>query len=82
VGKGLKKLISKAAFIKDVKERKKKKRGKMVRWYDWIAAVVYAYLIMYFFFTIPIFGAIIAYMIYEYLWGHVYCQYRLQQENR
>ena len=53
----------------------------MIRWYDWFLAVVYAYLIMYFFFTIPIFGAIIAYMIYEVLWGQVYCQFRLQQEN-
>ncbi|MDC6481078.1 hypothetical protein PQZ46_00845 [bacterium] len=54
----------------------------MIRWYDYPAAVVYAYLIIYFFFTIPIFGAILAYMIYEYLWGHMYCQFRLQQENR
>ena len=53
----------------------------MIRWYDYPVAVVYAYLIMYFFFTIPIFGAILAYMIYEYLWGQVYCQFRLHQEN-
>ena len=53
----------------------------MVRWYDYPTAVVYSYLIMYFFFTIPIFGPIIAYMIYEYLWEHMYCQFRLQQEN-
>ena len=65
-------------------ERKKKlkRKIKMVRWYDWVAAIAYAHLIMYFFFTIPIVGAIIAYMIYEYLWGHVYCQFRLQQENK
>ena len=65
-------------------ERKKKlkRKIKMVRWYDWPAAIAYSYPIMYFFFTIPIVGAIIAYMIYEYLWGHVYCQFRLQQENK
>ena len=53
----------------------------MIRWYDWPAAVVYSYLIMYFFFTIPIFGAIIAYVIYDVLWGKVYCEFRLQVEE-
>ena len=76
-----KKLITKVVSIQSV-ERKRKIKKKMIRWYDWPAAVIYAYLIMYFFFTIPIFGAILAYMIYEYLWGQVYCQFRLQQENQ
>ena len=36
---------------------------------------------MYFFFTVPIFGAIIAYVIYDVLWGKVYCEFRLQVEE-
>jgi len=76
-----KKLITKVVSIQSV-ERKRKKKKRMIRWYDWPAAIVYSYLIMYFFFTIPIFGAILAYVIYEVLWGQLYCQFRLQQENR
>lgn len=53
----------------------------MIRWYDYPAAIVFAYLIMYFFFTIPIAGAILAYMVYEVLWGQLYCQFRWKQEN-
>ena len=52
----------------------------MIRWYDYPAAIAFAYLIMYFFFTIPIVGAIIAYMMYEYGWNS-YCEFRLRQEN-
>jgi hypothetical protein len=54
----------------------------MIRWYDIVAAISCSYLIMYFFFTVPIIGAIIAYVMYEYLWGQVYCQFRLMQENK
>ena len=52
----------------------------MIRWYDYPAAIAFAYLIMYFFFTIPVFGAIITYVVYEYGWGW-YCNYRLEQEE-
>ena len=62
-------------------ERKKRQNLKMIRWYDYPAAIAFAYLIMYFFFTIPIAGAILAYMVYEVLWGQLYCQYRWKQEN-
>ena len=53
----------------------------MVRWYDYIAALAIAYWILYFFFTFPIIGAIIAYMLYDYVWNQ-YCNYRLRQENQ
>jgi len=52
----------------------------MVRWYDYIAAFLMADVLATMFFTIPAFGAIIAYMIYEYGWNY-YCQFRLEQEN-
>ena len=51
----------------------------MIRWYDSIAAVVVAYGILYFFFTLPIIGAIVAYMMYEHGWS-AYCQFRWKQE--
>ena len=53
----------------------------MIRWYDYIAAFLVADLLLTVFFTIPIFGAIIAYAIYEYSWTG-YCEFRLRQENK
>jgi len=53
----------------------------MIRWYDIINAIVCSYFIAISFFTIPFAGVIIAYMIYEILWGQLYCQFRLMQEN-
>jgi|TARA_B110000908_G_scaffold104304_1_gene122826 hypothetical protein len=53
----------------------------MIRWYDWIAAVALAQFILVNFFTIPIIGAIIAYVAYTNGWDY-YCQYRLRQENK
>jgi len=67
--------------MQGVEKRKKKKKIQMIRWYDYIAALAVAYWILYFFFTIPIAGAIIAYTLYEYVWNH-YCNYRLRQENQ
>lgn len=52
----------------------------MVRWYDYIAAFIMADLIAAFFFSIPILGAIIAYVLYEYGWDS-YCKFRLEREN-
>jgi len=52
----------------------------MIRWYDYPAAFLMANLLLTTFFTIPIVGAIIAYMMYEYGWNS-YCQFRLRQEN-
>jgi len=52
----------------------------MIRWYDYPAAFLAADFMVTSFFTIPIFGAIIAYALYEYGWNS-YCQFRLRQEN-
>lgn len=52
----------------------------MVKWYDYIAAIVIADLLLTIFLTVPIFGAVIAFVIYEYVWEG-YCQYRLQMEE-
>ena len=52
----------------------------MIRWYDYVAALMVADVLVMVFFTIPIFGAIIAYMMYEFGW-EAYCQFRLEQEN-
>ena len=53
----------------------------MIRWYDYPAALLMADVLVTIFFTIPMFGAIIAYMLYEFGWG-AYCQLRLRQENK
>ena len=52
----------------------------MIRWYDYPASYIFAYFMYINFFTVPIFGAIIAYATYE-AWIHFYCQFRLRQEN-
>jgi hypothetical protein len=51
----------------------------MIRWYDYGAALLVADIILTTFFTIPIFGAIIAYAMYEFGWTG-YCEYRKQME--
>jgi hypothetical protein len=53
----------------------------MIRWYDYPAAFLAADLMMTAFFTIPIIGAIIAYMLYDIGWN-AYCNFRLEQENK
>ena len=53
----------------------------MIRWYDYPAAFIFAYFMLINFFTVPVFGAIIAYVTYE-VWMNYYCQFRLRQENR
>lgn len=53
----------------------------MIRWYDYIAAFLMADLLANVFFTVPLFGAILAYLMYEFGWD-MYCQFRLEQENR
>jgi hypothetical protein len=52
----------------------------MIRWYDYPAAFLMADVLATMFFTVPVFGAIIAYVVYEYGWG-AYCEFRLRQEN-
>ena len=51
----------------------------MIRWYDYPAAFLFADIMVTTFFTIPIFGAIIAYVAYE-IWMNWYCQFRFKQE--
>jgi TRAP-type mannitol/chloroaromatic compound transport system permease small subunit len=51
----------------------------MIRWYDYIAALIMAEVLLTIFFTVPFFGAIIAYVLYEYVWD-LYCNFRLEQE--
>jgi len=53
----------------------------MIRWYDYVAALLMANLLLTVFFTIPLAGAIIAYAMYEYGWDS-YCDFRLRQENK
>lgn len=52
----------------------------MVRWYDYIIAWMAAEVMLTAFFSLPIIGAIIAYMMYEYVWLQWYCQYRRRNE--
>tara|TARA_B100000902_G_C27050057_1_gene783676 strand:+ start:678 stop:848 length:171 start_codon:yes stop_codon:yes gene_type:complete len=52
----------------------------MIRWYDYVASGIFAYGIMYFFFTLPAIGAFISYGIYI-LWTEYYCRMRKQQED-
>ena len=52
----------------------------MIRWYDYIAAFIAADVLLTVFFTIPVFGAIIAYMMYEFGWES-YCQDRKENEQ-
>lgn len=47
----------------------------MIRWYDYIAAFLMADVLATLFFTVPVFGAIAAYVLYDYGWGW-YCTYR------
>ena len=51
----------------------------MIRWYDYIASIAFAYGMVYFFFNIPAMGAFVAYGIYV-LWTEYYCPMRKQQE--
>ena len=46
----------------------------MIRWYDYGAAFLMADALATMFFTIPFFGAVLAYLLYEYGWGW-YCNY-------
>lgn len=52
----------------------------MIRWYDYIAAFVVADVLLTVFFTIPIYGGIIAYIMYEFGWIR-YCLYRKNMET-
>jgi len=51
----------------------------VIRWYDYIAAFVFADIIMTLAFSIPMFGFVAAYILYEYGWTG-YCEYRKSNE--
>ena len=51
----------------------------MIRWYDALAAILFAYGMAVAFFNIPIIGAFMAYGLYE-LWMQVYCRWRHEEE--
>ena len=51
----------------------------MIRWYDYIAAFVFADVIMTLVFSIPMFGFVAAYLFYEYGWIG-YCELRKDME--
>ena len=53
----------------------------MIRWYDYPAAYIMADILVTLFFSVPVFGAMIAYIVYEYGWD-AYCKFRLEQENK
>lgn len=52
----------------------------MVRWYDYIVAFIVADVLATLFFSVPLFGAILAYVLYEYGWDS-YCKFRLERER-
>ena len=52
----------------------------MIRWYDYIAAILFADVLMVVALTVPFFGFIIAYAMYEIGWDG-YCQYRKENEQ-
>ena len=51
----------------------------MIRWYDYLAALLMADVLLTIFFTVPVTGAVISYAVYEFGWN-AYCQLRLEQE--
>ena len=52
----------------------------MVRWYDFLAAFIVADLLLVSAFSVPFFGPIVAYALYEYGWSQIYCAWRHKQE--
>lgn len=52
----------------------------MIRWYDYLIAIVFAELLLITAFTVPWIGGIVAYLAYEYGWNG-YCEFRKEQEN-
>lgn len=51
----------------------------MVRWYDYIAAITFANLLLTVAFVVPYIGFVVAYAVYEAGWDS-YCNFRLKQE--
>ena len=54
--------------------------GYKTKWYDYIAAIVFADILMTVTFSLPMIGFIVAYALYEYGWDY-YCNWRLEQER-
>jgi TRAP-type mannitol/chloroaromatic compound transport system permease small subunit len=52
----------------------------MIRWYDYIAAVLMADLLMTIAFVVPFVGFVVAYAVYEFGWDS-YCEYRKSMEQ-
>lgn len=52
----------------------------MVRWYDYIAALMFAEVLLLAAFTVPVVGVAVAYASYEVLWG-AYCLWRKHIEH-
>jgi TRAP-type mannitol/chloroaromatic compound transport system permease small subunit len=51
----------------------------LIRWYDYVAAVLMADLLMTVAFVVPFIGFVVAYVIYDFGWDS-YCNWRLEQE--
>tara|TARA_Y100000389_G_scaffold201976_1_gene246047 strand:+ start:4201 stop:4365 length:165 start_codon:yes stop_codon:yes gene_type:complete len=47
----------------------------MIRWYDYVIALVFADAMITLFFGLPVIGAIASYGIY-YAWKDIYCSWR------
>jgi len=52
----------------------------MIRWYDYLAAFLFADIIITVAFAVPFIGFVVAYAMYEYGWDS-YCKWRLEQEH-
>lgn len=52
----------------------------MIRWYDYAAAFLFADAMQASFFGLPVFGAVIAYLLYE-VWMNYYCDWRKVKES-
>lgn len=51
----------------------------MIRWYDYPVAFIFAEMLLVTAFSLPGFGFVVAYVIYEYGWDY-YCKWRYEQE--
>jgi hypothetical protein len=52
----------------------------MIRWYDYPASFLFAYMMLALFFNYAMLGGILAYGVYK-LWIDMYCDWRHKQEH-